>query len=590
MGVAIHFSAYDDFGLDTIVLQVQKDENEPFDSRVVKTYDTTRRSASGAIILNLLEENAAIGETLRFRLEARDRKNQSAVSPVHSIRIVADDAQAADQVFDVYEKETETFRDKLETLLDEQEKIHEAVVDLAAEKKKTDPAENTEFHDQKLRHELTELANREDSNVELVKALAEELKKLTEQSPEIDFLPPEIARQQELVQQAFGEMAVDPMTALSEMLREPEAKIEDIERQSEQVQENLDAVKDRMEALAKAQTDSRDDLEDALAELREDLMSQDADAAARALEDLKEFMDELAHDLEILKGVQEELIADNEKELSDRLRDSLAEDQTELENEIDEKIEDVQELLNPLRDEPLFPERPYNPEQEEYLVPPAEKDTPNSDTTEETKDKDGSPDDEELEPEIFLPALGGPKPKLDPRFEDDIREELEKAENSDPEKNKMRSRQFEKVQELDLAQKAVESDQQSVEEMIDALGEEANSLEAMQELAAMMNSEAMQQAKGMLQRLEQGDKRRPPKPGAMGDPLAQLSEPIEGESMADILTGLISLDLNARTVIMKMQPRQREQMLQGLREEGPEGYRSFIRDYFQRLTRVQVDQ
>jgi hypothetical protein len=590
VGVAIHFSAYDDFGVDKIILQVQKNEDEPFESRVVKSYDTTRRSASGSIILNLIEENAAIGEILRFRLEARDRKKQSAVSPVHSIRIVADDVQAADQVFDVYEKETETFRDKLETLLDEQEKIHEAVVNLAAKKEKVDPAANTEFHDQELRNKLTELANREDDNVELGKALAEELEKLTEQSPEIDFLPPEIARQQELVQQAFVEMAVDPMAELSEMLREPEAKIEDIERQSEQVQENLGAVKDRMEALAKAQTDSRDDLEDALAELREDLMSQDADAASRELEDLKEFMDELARDLEILKGVQEELIADNEKELSSRLRESLAEDQTELEKEIGEKIKDVHELLDPLRDKPLFPERPYNPEQEEYLVPPAENDTPNSDITEKTTGEDGSPEDEEFEAEIFMPALGGPTPKLDPRFEDDIREQLEKSENSDPEKNKMRSRQFEQVQELDLAQKAVESDQQSVEEMINALGEEVDSLEAMQKLAAMMNSESVQQAKEMLQRLEQGDNHRPSKPGVMGDPLAQLPDPIDGESMADILTGLVSLDLSARTVIMKMQPRQREQMLQGLREEGPEGYRSFIRDYFQRLTRVQTDQ
>ncbi|MDP7741711.1 MAG: hypothetical protein QGF67_09740 [Lentisphaeria bacterium] len=588
--VAIHFSAYDDFGVDKIILQLQKDENAPFDSRVVKTYDTTQRSASGAVILNLVGENAAIGDTLRFRLEVRDRKAQSAVSPVHVIRIVADEAEAADQVFAVYEKETDTFHDKLETLLDEQQTIHETVVELA-DKEKAEPPGNAEVQEPELRQKLTELANREDRNVELGKTLAEELKKLTEQTPEIDFLPPEIARQQEIVQQAFGEMAVDPMAELSALLREPEAKIEDIERQSEQVRENLDAVMDRMETLAKAQTDSRDDLEDALAELREDLMSQDADAAARELEDLKEFMDELAHDLEILKGVQEELIADNEKDLSDRLRDSLAEDQAELEKEIEEKIEDVQELLDPLRDEPLFPDRPYNPEQEEYLVPPAENDTPaTTDAARDKKDQDEPEDDEELEPEIFLPALGGPTPKLDPRFEDDVRDVLEKAQDSDPEKNKMRSRQFEKVQELDMAQKAVESDQQSVAEMIDALGEEADSPEAMQQLADVLNSENLEQAKGMLQRLPQGDNRRPPKPGAMGDPLAQLPEPIEGERMADILTGLVSLDLKARTVIMKMQPRQREQMLQGLREEGPEGYRSFIRDYFQRLTRVQAGQ
>jgi hypothetical protein len=33
-----------------------------------------------------------------------------------------------------------------------------------------------------------------------------------------------------------------------------------------------------------------------------------------------------------------------------------------------------------------------------------------------------------------------------------------------------------------------------------------------------------------------------------------------------------------------MPPRVREELLQGMREEGPEGYRKFIEDYFTRLT------
>ena len=37
---------------------------------------------------------------------------------------------------------------------------------------------------------------------------------------------------------------------------------------------------------------------------------------------------------------------------------------------------------------------------------------------------------------------------------------------------------------------------------------------------------------------------------------------------------------------MKLQPRVREELLQGMREQGPEGYRKFIQDYFQRLTKV----
>jgi hypothetical protein len=49
---------------------------------------------------------------------------------------------------------------------------------------------------------------------------------------------------------------------------------------------------------------------------------------------------------------------------------------------------------------------------------------------------------------------------------------------------------------------------------------------------------------------------------------------------------LAQLDLTTRTVILKMPPKVREELLQGLREEGPEGYRAFIRDYFQRLAKV----
>ena len=35
-----------------------------------------------------------------------------------------------------------------------------------------------------------------------------------------------------------------------------------------------------------------------------------------------------------------------------------------------------------------------------------------------------------------------------------------------------------------------------------------------------------------------------------------------------------------------MQPKLREELLQGMREAGPEGYQKFIDDYFKRLTEV----
>ena len=62
-------------------------------------------------------------------------------------------------------------------------------------------------------------------------------------------------------------------------------------------------------------------------------------------------------------------------------------------------------------------------------------------------------------------------------------------------------------------------------------------------------------------------------------PYAELSEqPTDAE--------LATLDPAARSLILKMPPRVREELLQGMREEGPEGYRKFIEDYFKRLTEV----
>jgi hypothetical protein len=49
---------------------------------------------------------------------------------------------------------------------------------------------------------------------------------------------------------------------------------------------------------------------------------------------------------------------------------------------------------------------------------------------------------------------------------------------------------------------------------------------------------------------------------------------------------LKDLDPSTKAIILKMQPRMREELLQGLREEGPEGYQRFIRDYFERLTKA----
>ena len=72
--------------------------------------------------------------------------------------------------------------------------------------------------------------------------------------------------------------------------------------------------------------------------------------------------------------------------------------------------------------------------------------------------------------------------------------------------------------------------------------------------------------------------------------LSQLGN-IDGviDGVDAILVELGGIDLDTRTTIMQMQPKAREQLLQGLKEEGPEGYRRFIREYFRQLTKARAN-
>src|SRR4051794_25976303 len=76
---------------------------------------------------------------------------------------------------------------------------------------------------------------------------------------------------------------------------------------------------------------------------------------------------------------------------------------------------------------------------------------------------------------------------------------------------------------------------------------------------------------------------QPPGPSSTRDPNLMPTTDAVGSPAAEALA---DLDLATRTMILKMQPKLREELLQALREEGPEGYRAFIRDYFRRLTQV----
>ncbi len=658
--VPIYISAFDDFGIDIIVMSVQIGENNGFTGRPVKQYEQPQRSETTVVTLDLTEEKLKVGDTLKYRVEVRDCRGQSATTQDYTIRL-ADDNKAADRQFAQFEQKTDTFQEKLLKLIGEQKKVQESVEKMAekykqvserierakveaikklanadpnkpidpADLKPEDVAKAMELADdtnkalQELRGELGEIAKLENQNVQLGKQVANELAELAKQAPNQQMLPPEVAKQLDAVQKAFQQMAVQPMQDLNALMQKgtqaanKDPQLAEVERQGKQLQRNLDDLQERMKALSKAQKESQNDIDKALADLRSDLTKQNAEMTARELADLKEFIDAMRKDLKNLQGVQEELLGDNMKDLSDRLFEKLKEEQQKLDEESDKELAEARKVLDSeelrrMRDQPQFPKRPYDPERDEYLVPPKEQDTeePDAEGDEDAKDKkkddekkkEADADDEEDEPPLFMPALGGPVPKLDPRFAEKIREMAKAAKKKKKDSNgeddpreELRSRQVNRVEELDLAEQALASDQQSLEKMLEQLQAAAANPDQASQLAKMMKSMNMQQAQAMMRRMQQmlskaqnqqqnQKSNQPPTPSQ--NPRGLLM-PVDGGTEL-ILVEFDDLDLDARTVIMKMQPKVREELLQGLREEGPEGYRRFIRDYFRRLTKVRA--
>lgn len=124
------------------------------------------------------------------------------------------------------------------------------------------------------------------------------------------------------------------------------------------------------------------------------------------------------------------------------------------------------------------------------------------------------------------------------------------------------------------------------------------SAEQAAELSKLLQSPKAQKAMQMasrLQAMKAGDGDEPGKaqknPNAPPPPLKSNPKPrsgLEGDNTSQFAleASLKDLDPATRSMILKMQPRVREELLQSLREEGPEGYQRFIRDYFKRLTKA----
>lgn len=699
--VPLVISAFDDFGLAKLVLSMQRGSSG-FEATPIKRYEKPVRNDNTVYTLDLPQMGLKLGDQIKYRVEAHDRgeKSKTTVELTITIRddanasdkrlanfekaqdtfqeklvkLIADQAKVQESV----EKLTAKY-EPLSKKIQEAKEIAEAKTkaEQANQPPPADPTKppppvppkpieldpETVKQLEALRQELAPVAQQEEQNTALSKQIAQELAAAVEQTKTLETLPPQLVNQMLQLPQRFDQSAVQPLQNLTAEMKQgataqqPPPDLPKMQEAGEQLQRDLAQMQQRMEALANVEKKVNQDVDAALADLAKEMLRDQAGMTEKQLAELQDFLNKLREELKAFEGQQEQLL-DASQKVPEMMLADVAKRQDDLEQKADPDLAQVRDLLkaedirrwkNKMKD---FPKSPYAPESEEYLVPPGEEDTPEEEAMRDAKDdaakdkdaaaeemkKDGEDADKEEEDPLFMPALGGPRPKLDPRFADKIRpvekKKDEKGENNPAEKQReeLGSRQQEMLKELKSAEMSLQSDEQTLANLLEQLRnaaqmpemnfpqkpdsmppgspkpespdspntppENANAPMDAQDLAGklaeLMQSPEMKEAKAMMNRMQQlqaqakAKAQNPNQPKPNQTPPANQPPAMATLPAASLDAVLDGVDLDTRTLILKMQPRLREELLQGLKEEGPDGYQKFIRNYFQRLAKVKA--
>jgi hypothetical protein len=652
--VPLTVSAFDDYGLDEITVLVRTGDVGEYKPRTLKVFKTPERSAT---VVDALAEAAALkpGGVLWYMAEAKDTKGQTTRTREYVIRIAAD-ANAADTQLEAFEKSQDPFRDRLLQLIAEQKKIQEqmeklnkeyapvaekmqAALDEARAKQEPDPKKppmpeqpkvdpETARKFTELQKELAKLTQQEQQNANAAQQIANELAKAVEQANKLDMLPKPIADEMRSMQRQFQQLVADAMRNLGqEMNRAAQPNPQDspdlkgMEQRGQRLQKDLEDAKSRLDALAQARKGVREDLKKALEQLQRELLALDGKMTDRELQELKDFLAKLREQMKDVQQKQEALAKDTENGLD---LNEARKRQEDLDKQLEELIAKAKKLLDTKKNrkdrKPEFPDSPYDPDRDEMRVPPREEDTneplpskkdPNArrgDKKEGDKKDDKKEMDEDDKEPLHMPALGGKREKVDPRFAKKrrpVKRDPMKGDKEDPdeERGNLEDRQNDNERNLDAAEKSLASDQRTLEEMVRQLeeslkkqgkakpsnqSEQSEAEQMADQLWQLMQSPAMRQAMNMANRMRQARQQgraqargmRQPNPSNMSMPHDQAHD---APASKDV--DLSKLDPESRALILKLPPsRLRDELIQGMSEQGPEAYRAFIQDYFKRLT------
>jgi hypothetical protein len=599
--------ASDDWGLADVSISVQEPGRNGFLRRPLKRYDPPERSDLVVSSLDLAKFQLKPGDQVRYRVEASDRKGQAAETREFVIRFDPNQHGADKQKADL-ERAEEVFEEKLVKLIAEQKQVQETLHKLndqfKPELEKAQQAEQVRHAQPRqqpidpqiarqlepLRRELGKLAEKERQNTQLGEQISGEMKNTAEQSEKNALVPHEISNEMKKIQEEFQQAAVQPLKNLTQEMEKargnrqevPDAK--QMQQTSDRVQKELEAIRDRLKALAEAEKKVGDDAQKALEDLRQEAMRQEAGQAENDLSELRDFIGALRDQLKGLEGQERQLMSDTKNTPEDRLPERN-QDQSALEKKAEKPLADTRNLQKPER----LPRKRRSAKESDALANEEEK----ANAAEAGEQQQG----ENGEDLPYKPLLGG-KPQSNDSNSNEEAGKNEPGEMS-AERAKLGQRQSKELNELDAAEKSLGSDEEALAGMLGKLRQASRPHQGSekgqpgkpsdQELSQLMQSEMMQKALEMASRMHGGKHQQPAH--------ANASQPARTHSPVGNLTGITRLsaaeaDLNKldpdlRAMILKLQPMMREELLQGMQEQGPEGYRKFIENYFHRLSKSQ---
>jgi hypothetical protein len=553
--VPIAISAVDDLGLASVWLFAQR-EGGPWQSRILRSYAEPRLGDDVAAVLDLGSLSPAMGQLIRYRAEARDRKGQVGRSKEYVIHMTADQGAAERQLAEL-EKRYRALETLFNVLKSRQSGIAGALNLIgtplpapADQKGKQSPAPRPELPVD-LRHNLGWLADPQMKNAELSEDLADELAKAAQQVARSPLLPSQLAEGYANLEKKFGELGQKAIRELAAMIgkgaKNPlaPAVARRLKEQSQKLKSDLDDLQQQLSAIGQTQEELRaQSRQTASQDMRE--APAPTSAESKKLEQLRKQLGLLRQQLRHQQELQESLRQTTRAATTSQLSKAV-QDQSQLDQQ--------QESL--LKSQP-FQSAPKS-------IQSSEQNPPNAQAS----------------------ASAGGKPAG--ATSSDAVAQSQSASSADKDEARRRlllAHQAERLGKLTAAERSLASNEKRLDESLNRLRQD---MPAGQSAGASRSSAS----KSTGHKSSPGPTSSEASTGAHPGGSQQVGGPIRfavGESGGSAIGNpnldaqLGRLDPRARAALLRLQPQIREELLQSIREKTPEGYERLVEDYFERLT------